>query len=50
MENSILWRKINIRVYDIITLHVLAYLIFRITCMLGGIEGVYHALSNLKLN
>jgi len=49
MEN-LLFRKINIRVYDIITLHLLMYLIFKITCMLGGIEGVYHSLINLKLN
>ena len=46
---SLLSKKITIKVYDIIFIHVMLFMIFKIIGMLGGVEGVFRAVHEIKL-
>ena len=46
---SILSKEITIKLYDLIFIHAMMYLIIKIVDLLGGFEGVMRAFSTLKV-
>jgi hypothetical protein len=46
---SILSKEISIKVYDLIFVHAMFYLIYKIIDTMGGLEGVVKTFASLKL-
>jgi len=46
---TILSKEITIKLYDLIFIHAMLYLIFKIVHLLGGPEGVMRTVSTLKV-